>query len=82
MQWPHQGAKTGRDLSALGELVYSESIHGRLTLGEDEVIGLDEAIKAVLGELLDVRGSVSSGGDGGKGREEAVGYTLLIHDEV
>ena len=52
--------------------------HWQLTLGEDEVIGLDEVAKGVLGELVNV-GVTLSRGEAGKSGENAVGEALVQH---
>ena len=58
-----------------GERAGSQS---RLTLSKDEVVGLDELVKGVLGELVDIR--VGGGGIGSQSRHEAAGDALVIHD--
>lgn len=46
----------------------------RLTLGEDEVVVLDETVKSVLGEVVDIAG----GSEGRKGGETK----RVLHCEV
>ena len=50
----------------------------RLTLGEDEVVGLDEVAKGVLGQLMDV-GVALSRDHAGEGRQQAVAESLVLH---
>lgn len=53
----------------------------QLTLGEDQVVGLDEVVKGLASELGDVR--VVGGSDqASKGGEEAETNALVLHLDV
>lgn len=51
----------------------------QLTLSKDEVVGLDKVVKCVLGELDNIRVTLSAGEAGGGGGQEGPGKTLVLH---
>lgn len=81
LQWPHQGAKTGEDRCQLGNV---ECVRigedGILTLCKNKVVGLDEVTEGSLGQLVNVRGSITLGvGEASEDGEQAVGKALVQH---
>lgn len=76
LQWPHQGAKTA--FRRLAKFRTTVRFQVSLTLGEDQVIGVDEVIKGLAGELVDI-GLVGSRHQAGEGGEEAEANALVLH---